>query len=317
MKTLIISHNDPDGLFSAAGYMICETGFYEHSIRDYEKAFSNYDLILLSNTSENLFQKLSKFGFDINNYEKIVMLDYSEEKETMAELLEKFGGNFIWIDHHKEVYRDIERHLEINGLRDYHFSAATLVYKYFNKDAPFAARYVEDMDIWNFKLENTELILCAIDSVLKKTIKGVAIDYNLVDLRNVFMFLDDDYFLENKNYLIEIGRIINNHQKEQTRLDLMYAGKFMFEGYKTLVINSTLRAGLFAIIVFNNKNFSDIKQILVWSKNYRTNDYKFSIRSRKHDCNAIARKYGGHGHEMASGFRVKDISVVEQNLKPI
>jgi oligoribonuclease NrnB/cAMP/cGMP phosphodiesterase (DHH superfamily) len=315
MKTLIIAHNDLDGLFSAAGYIYCESGIIDNPLKKTEDLLINYDLVILGINNTDFFKKLDVLGYDINNYQKLVMVDYSLDLKSMKKLKDLFNDDFIWIDHHESVYKEIEQNLNINGLRDVNHSAATLVFKYFNKEPALVSKYVEDIDIWKFNLENTEEILSAISTILKSTIKGPIIDFNLINLDYVFLYLDDDYFLEQKDSLIEKGKIINNHEKDDARIALADAGIYMFEGYKTIIINSSLKASIFSLIIFNSEKYKTIEQILVWSKSYKTQEYKFSIRSREHDCNIIAKKYGGNGHKQASGFKIDDLKIIEDNLK--
>ncbi len=316
-KTLIIAHDDLDGLFSAIGFMACETDYFDNILKN-KDLLNNYDLIILGITN-NFFERLSLFGYDINNYQRIVMVDYSIDLKDMKEIYNKFKDNFIWIDHHKATYEAVEKEINVKGIRENNSSAATLVYKYFNKQPPLVSKYVEDMDIWKFQLDNTENVLLGIDSILRETVKKSYFDYNLINISVAFSFLEDDYFLEKKELLIEKGKIINNTQKDLAKTSLLSAGKFMFEGYKTLVINSSLKASIFSLIIFNSKRYNDIQQILVWSKSYKPNEYKFSIRSKEHDCNVIAQKYGGNGHKKASGFRIEDkkIEDFDKKLMPI
>ncbi len=315
MKTLIIAHNDLDGLFSAIGFVACDSGITDKLVVDYNEYLKNYDLVILGITQENLFKKLEKLGYNIDNYQKLVMVDYSSNLETMQKLKNKFNNNFIWIDHHENIYLETEKQINIEGLRNKENSAAILVYKYFNKEPPLVSRYVEDMDIWKWQLENSEEILSTIDIILKNTVKGSIFDYNLVDFSVCFSFLENDYFLDKKASLIEKGKIISNVQKENARSDLLFARKCLFEGYKTLIVNSSIKASIFSLIVFNFEKYKEIEQILVWSKNHKKNENKFSIRSKEHDCNIIAQKYSGNGHKQASGFIIKNLDEFEKNLE--
>jgi nanoRNase/pAp phosphatase (c-di-AMP/oligoRNAs hydrolase) len=314
MKTLIIGHNDLDGLFSSVGFIDCDAKLYENYT--IKKNIEDYDILILG-INIDFFKRLDFLGYDINNYDRLVMVDYSLNIEDMKKLKEKFKENFIWIDHHEAAYLKINDQVDIKGLRDKNNSAATLVYKYFNKEPPLISKYVEDIDIWKFDLENTEEILNSVEYFLKKTINSAVLDFNLIDINKVILFLDNDYFLEQKEKLIETGKIINNTIKQITKESLLNSNKYMFEGYRTLVINSTIRASIFSLIVFNTSMYKDIDQIIVWSKNYKTNDYKFSIRSRENDCNVIARKYGGNGHKQASGFKLVDLKEFENKLQKI
>ncbi len=317
MKTLIISHNDLDGIFSAAGFIYCDSGLIDNLLKLKETNLDNYDLIILPINSFNFLEKLEQLNYNLDSYERLVMLDYSVDIETMKILKEKFNDNFIWIDHHEAVYKEVDKKIAIKGVRDVTHAACTLVYRYFNKEPSIVSKYVEDMDIWLFNLDNTEEILSAINNNLKKTIKGPIIDYNLLDITDLFLYLDDDYFIETKQELIKEGEIISHFEKDTAKMALLNSGIFMFEGYKTIIINSSIKASIFSLIIFNCDKYKDIEQILVWSKDYKSNIYKFSIRSKEHDCNVIAQKYNGNGHKQASGFKVDDLKVVEDNLEKI
>lgn len=67
-------------------------------------------------------------------------------------------------------------------------------------------------------------------------------------------------------------------------------------------------------------DFSNIKDIYIWT--FITYDeknalYKINIRSKGPVINDVATKYGGGGHKMASGIRLKDKSVIPKLLEDL
>ena len=67
-------------------------------------------------------------------------------------------------------------------------------------------------------------------------------------------------------------------------------------------------------------DFSNIKDIYIWT--FITYDeknalYKINIISKGPVINDVATKYGGGGHKMASGIRLKDKSVIPKLLEDL
>lgn len=67
-------------------------------------------------------------------------------------------------------------------------------------------------------------------------------------------------------------------------------------------------------------NFNHINELLVWTTLTYDKDiecYRVSIRSRGPIINEVAKKYGGGGHALASGTRIKDPAIIERFIKDL
>ena len=84
----------------------------------------------------------------------IYILDNCYPKQIL-EKLKKDNKKVIVIDHHisnKEIIKNASAYVFNNN-----HSGAVLAWKYFNpnKKTPILLRYIEDQDLWNFKIRNT------------------------------------------------------------------------------------------------------------------------------------------------------------------
>ena len=73
----------------------------------------------------------------------------------------------IIIDHHKSAYKNIESLIDNKRLIVYfdnNHSGATLAWNYFlkEKSIPKIFQHIEDIDLWNFRLQNTREIAAAL-----------------------------------------------------------------------------------------------------------------------------------------------------------
>ena len=66
--------------------------------------------------------------------------------------------------------------------------------------------------------------------------------------------------------------------------------------------------------------FSNIKGIGIWvsvSEDAKENEYRVSIRSKGVKINGIAAKYGGGGHDQASGAKLTCIEELDSLIKDL
>ena len=117
-----------------------------------------------------------------------------------------------------------------------------------------------------------------------------------------------EYVFKNSNNIVESiidsGQTILAYEKMQNEkyaTGMAYETKF--EGYNAIVMNKSFANSSAFDSVWNDEKH-DI-MILFGSKK---DEYKYSIYTKKNDidCSMIAKKYGGGGHPMASGFYSKE-----------
>jgi oligoribonuclease NrnB/cAMP/cGMP phosphodiesterase (DHH superfamily) len=312
MKTIIFYHNDLDGLISALGFAYNDyLEKISKSIPDYKELRKYYYFYEVHYGMDNIFEILKKYNIDINKFEKVVIVDYSFSKETMAKFLSVFKENLIWIDHHKNIISEMSD-LEINGLTDINFAASVLVWKYFDKEASLFSQYIQDMDIWTWQLPDSKDVLQYLDFLyLQIYDKDTNRDF---EINNEFLKLfDNNYFKDCFPIFKEYGKLMNDYINTKVKDDVSTGRTIEFEGVKSFIVNSQFKAGYISEYIFNSELYKDIEMIIVWYRYYAKGEDqkdfdKISLRSRNIDCSQIAKKYGGNGHPKASGFISSDFS---------
>ncbi|NCP72153.1 hypothetical protein GW835_02050 [archaeon] len=305
-KILIISHRDLDGITSAVSYIwnYLETINVSKNIKN----ISKYSDIIDYNHGEDILKKLKLKKIDLKNYSHLIITDLSFSFEIMNFFYKKFKENLIWIDHHKRITDELEKEfskqkIKITGIRDFKHAACFLVWKFFKKDAPDFVKYVQDMDLWTFKLENSKEFIAGLD-----TFKG---PYTKKNINFILKFIDIDYFNKQKQKIIERGKIIQEHQIKHVK-EQLFSGKIIdFFGKKAFVVNSIFIPGVFAEVIFKEKKYKSAEILIIWYKDHNTNKFKFSLRRRENskvDLSLIAKRLGGGGHPAASGFTLNSLA---------
>lgn len=165
-------------------------------------------------------------------------------------------------------------------------SGAVLAWKYFHpkKDVPTLLRYIEDRDIWKWRLPNARQVLLYIDvfpfefgvwSILAKSLEMAS---GMKKAREAGMWI-------HKFESAMSGKIAK--RKEAVR----------FEGHRVYAVNA---AYLFADNV-GALLYKEVPFAILW--NVREGRVQVSLRSAgKVDVSKIAQKYGGGGHRASAGF---------------
>jgi oligoribonuclease NrnB/cAMP/cGMP phosphodiesterase (DHH superfamily) len=305
-KILIISHRDLDGITSAVSYIWnhLETINVSKNIKNIYK----YSDIIDYDHGEDILKKLKLKKINLKNYSHLIITDLSFSFEIMNFFYKKFKENLIWIDHHKRITDELEKEffkqkIKITGIRDFKHAACFLVWKFFKKDAPDFVKYVQDMDLWTFKLENSKEFIAGLD-----TFKG---PYTKKNINFILKFIDIDYFNKQKQKIIERGKIIQEHQIKHVK-EQLFSGKIIdFFGNKAFVVNSIFIPGVFAEVIFKEKKYKSAEILIIWYKDHNTNKFKFSLRRRENskvDLSLIAKRLGGGGHPAASGFTLNSLA---------
>lgn len=312
MKTLILYHNDLDGLTSALGFAYndyLET--VSRDIPDYKELRKYYFFYEVHYGMDNIFEILDKHNIDINRFNSVVIVDFSFSKKVMSEFLDKFKEKMIWIDHHKNIMHEMSD-LEIKGLRDTNHSASVLVWKYFNKEPSLFSQYIQDMDIWIWQLPDSKDILQYIDYLyLQIYRKDKEKEFEIIN--DFIKFFNNDYFKKQFSNFKEHGKLMNDYINIKAKDDISTGKIITFDGIKSFVVNSQFKAGYISELIFTLPDYQDVELIIVWYRYYGKQEDqkdfdKVSLRSKNIDCSIIAKKYGGNGHPKASGFVCEDFS---------
>lgn len=211
---------------------------------------------------------------------QVYILDFSYDRDTLLAMRNVAHSVFI-IDHHKTAEK------ELSGLPDCIFdmnkSGAVLTWEYFHPDeeVPLLLRYIQDRDLWQWKLPNS-----------KEFSAGLQIEPQT--------FLNFEWLRHATNEIIKNGEAILRYENMQidrilhdNRVHLINIDGWMVPSINTTMyiseIGHRLCAGFpFAVMYF----FTDTHKIV-------------SLRSGDDgiDVSEIAKKFGGGGHYHAAGYR--------------
>ena len=213
----------------------------------------------------------------------VYTVDFCYGDDALKKFLPKVKS-LVAIDHHISR-RDAVARLPGSVYGADH-SGAVLAWKYFHpkKKTPKLLRYIEDMDLWRFRLPRTREFVEFLDSydfdfaLFDKLARGC-------EKKEVF-----------KRYIMD-GQALARHVGKEAKKALKNAEEITFEGYKCLMANSSSHASY-----VGHKLVDKMPPIaVVWSR--RGGKIVASLRSDGTvDVAKIAQKYGGGGHQAAAGF---------------
>ncbi|MEK7212135.1 MAG: hypothetical protein AAB686_00465 [Patescibacteria group bacterium] len=156
---------------------------------------------------------------------EIYMIDWVFDDPRVMEGLCQMSQRVVGIDHYL-VSRDIFRKLP-GSIFDFNHSGAVLAWSYFHpkKSVPQLLRYVEDYDLWRFRLRGTEAVNAIIES---QKVDFVTWSCLVDDFENAVM---------RRKYISE-GRRILEYRDRQVELILKSAKLVRFGGFNVLAVNS-------------------------------------------------------------------------------
>ena len=211
--------------------------------------------------------------------------------DDLPELL-KNNKKVVAIDHHVTNQEIVK--LVPDRLFDINHSAAVLAWKYFHgsKKVPRLLNYVEDVDLWNLKMPDTNEISAAMDML----------DFSFGNWSRLAVdFENESKFKE----YVSRGKIILEYQdKLIERLTTNNLELVELSGYKVYVVNSPNFSSQIGNILAKKTNSLGI----VWYEN-SDGSVHVSLRSVGDvDVSKIAKRFGGGGHKHAAGFRIENCS---------
>jgi len=326
MKTVCVHHKiDLDGWMSAA---IVKHWFFSNRELDKIKTIEENDNYLLTFIGYNYGDPLP----DLSGYDRVIMVDCSFPKENMLFLANKFGVNFIWIDHHQRTINEVNKCLidfskeEIEGLvtEEGELKAACeLAWQYFfsNENMPEIVRLLGMYDSFRHKNTSEEQkvlvfqygarsVMFDVDSCYKWLLDTIDNPYNIEDVllkgEGVYSFLCTEAKQAYKNgFSIELIEkpIITHYDTEK--------GGNVIDEYpvvrKFICINKERFNPINFGIDYHSEGYDGAACF-----HYADGMWKFSLYNDNGlvDCSAIAKQYSGGGHKGASGFVVKDINQI-------
>lgn len=215
---------------------------------------------------------------------EIYFIDFCYNDKGVMKKLLKNNKKVVVIDHHVSQ-KDLGE-ISSEYIFDNTHSGAILAWKYFHpgKKVPKLLFYVEDSDLWKFKVKDTREIIAFLD----------AFEFNFLLWDKLAKELETKAGF--KNRLIE-GKAIVKYKDVLVKKLVEGGSDVIFEGKKAFSVNSPFLESEVGNYIYENKKVIGI----VWSS--RNRKVRVSLRSGgKIDVSKIGKKFGGGGHKYASGF---------------
>lgn len=212
----------------------------------------------------------------------VYLLDFSYNRERLLKMKEKML-KVVVLDHHKTAEAELK---DIEGCNfDMNRSGAMMSWDYFHPGikAPDLVSYVQDRDLWQHKLKDSEEVSAAINSYTFDF--GI---WNLMAAKPISELVDIGvHVLRAKD--IQVDRMCD-------QVLWVKIGK-----YSVPASNATTHMSEVA------HKLLDMYPDAAFAANYRlmgSAQVVWSLRSRKNtvDVSEVAKQYGGGGHREASGF---------------
>lgn len=320
MRTLIIHHNDHDGI-TAAGVAT----EYSHSLNckiDIDYISADY--------IQPLRDLINNSGAD--RYNVILLLDYSISTDDNARFIcEKYETvPIVWVDHHKSSIDTIKKYPELGelpGLRVIGISGVLLTWLFYynrlpvqyqnllqslnnldipvNKDdldklidelkPPKTLVAVHKYDIWDHRDPDTELFHLGYNitdpNEFVSILLGTGTDYavyegSVQDGKVIKKYVDN----QNKEYRDKCGFKTTIYDKSNDRV------------YNVFALNTDRTTSL----TFGEK-MDEYDICMPFYYNGEKDAWSYSLYTNKDDvdCSYIAKALGGGGHKQAAGFSMK------------
>lgn len=224
---------------------------------------------------------------DVTGVQRLYILDFSYPLETMERLASRVESVTV-IDHHASAEPVLQqfRH-SVGGVGDVIFdsnaSGSVLAWKFFHprKPVPQLLLYVQDRDLWRWKLPDSREVSAALRSY-------------------PFDFEVWNRLAGNSGGLIDEGRTILRYQAQQVAAHIKNARLQVVAGHEVPVVNATTlmsEIGEALCTQFPDAPFSASYFVRKDGKRI------WSLRSRGgFDVGALAKTQGGGGHPAAAGF---------------
>jgi len=221
---------------------------------------------------------------------EVILVDFSYRREVL-QAMQKTATSITILDHHITAQQDLAELLASGAIRgqfDMTKSGAMLAWLWFNPDKPVPKliEYVQDRDLWTFKLDGSTEINAALSSY--------DFDFTVWDR----LMASSDGELEQ---LRQEGKAIERRlQKDIKQLIDSGVRRMKIAGFDVPVLNAP------AAYVSDAGHILSIGEAFAACYWDHPGGRSFSLRSSEDgvDVAEVAKKYGGGGHAKAAGFTV-------------
>lgn len=217
----------------------------------------------------------------------IYIVDFSYPRDVL-EALRSLHQRVIVLDHHKTAEEALK------GVTDCHFdmtkSGAVLTWEHFHPNVPVPALLldIQDRDLWQFKRENSKFVH-----------QGISLAKGKMDVWDRCATMPSHY-----GKMVDSGKVLL--KKQEMSVDSYVKNKIKtikFLGYKVGITNTTDLASEIGNGICESKELA-VDFAICYSIT-TDNEALLSFRSvGEMDVSEVAKKFGGGGHQNASGARV-------------
>ena len=224
----------------------------------------------------------------------VVFVDISPPNDAMRELGE-VAAKLVVLDHHVSAQQRFASDLSIENAiagrgHEIHFdlehSGAILAWRYFHPDdpAPDLLRYVEDQDLWNWKLPRSQEVNAAIGSYSREFERWQQLATRPIE------------------ELVDEGTQILRANRAEVVRSLTAAHPVSVGRYRTEAVNARHHRAAIGHELAKRASFGAPLGVVYRMRGERVDVSIYSIGEL--DVSKIAEKWGGGGHRNASGFSV-------------
>ena len=226
----------------------------------------------------------------------VFIVDFSYKREVLLQMKES-ANSIVLIDHHASAERE-SGDLDFCNF-DMNHSGAYLAWDYLfgSENIPPLISYIEDRDLWRWKLPNSNCILSAIDSYPKEFAKWSELN----------SMLSLDHTSEDTNWgfktLKAEGEAILRYKKNLlgSLLDNKFRANIL--GYDVPMVNAPFFQSELASELCEGESFAAAYY-------FNGSSYRVSLRSKEEgeDVSKVACEFGGGGHKCAAAFNINCIN---------
>lgn len=305
MKILIYYHNDADGIMSAA---VVKQALLQKA----SKAPKQFEFIPFGYSTAYDISGVTR-----EKYSQVYVVDAFLGVESTAALRDRFGADFIWIDHHKTAMTAWSKADlgDVEGLRSVFSAACLLCWQYFYGKAaevPRCVELVDKFDMWRIGSDwDSEVYPWQL--VLTTFMK----DLNDFDLK---AFTEPEKV---EAYIKAAGVPIAKYLEDVRALAQkgIFKIKFVFnkELVSALFSNSSMRDSL-AISQYHKEHPDEEIKAYISAQMISPDKWRCSIYAADgsdFDVSEVAVKLGGGGHKVAAGFMISDELLHKFFMRPL
>ena len=234
--------------------------------------------------------------------EDVLFVDFMfrDSTDTIIQLLNQ-GIRVTIIDHHLSSVGDVQTVVDAtdegSGLTvqfDNGHSGAYLTWKFFypNAMAPAVVRYVEDRDIWLWKMPRTK----AINAALQGTPLNMDVWVELL------LGWDQAKMIDRGLFQTEfMAQQIGAHMARARQVEVADARGAWFPA---MIFGYSMKEVASEVCHFLLEQYPGVELAIGVPTNMKEDGQTYSVRSKNGQARAFCETYGGGGHDNAAGFKL-------------